>query len=92
MNYKELKRHIGKAGLNTRSFAKLVNMSPTSVTNYAQSDNVPNHLAIIALLMGELGDNHIEFQTKIEQLDLNTPVKRPNAFGRNNKDIHSEKE
>lgn len=92
MDYKEFKRHIGKAGLNTRSFAKLMGMSPTSVTNYANSESIPNHLAIVALLMGELGDNHIDFQTKIEHLDLNTPVKRPNAFGRNNKDTHSEKE
>jgi hypothetical protein len=91
MNYKEFKRNIGKAGLNTKSFAKLVGMSSTSVTNYSQSDNVPNHLAIIALLMGEMADHHIDFKTKIEHMELNIPVKRPNAFGRNNKDTHSEK-
>jgi hypothetical protein len=92
MDYKEFKRNIGKAGLNTRSFAKLVGMSSTSVTNYSKADSVPNHLAIIAFLMGELSENHIDFQTKIESLELNAITKRPNAFGKNNKDTDSEKE
>jgi len=67
-------------------------MFPTSVTNYVNSESMPNHLVIMALLMGELGDNHIDFQTKIKNLNFNSPAKRPNAFGRNNKDAHSEKE
>ena len=40
MDYKEFKRNIGKAGLHTRSFAKLVGMSSTSVTNYSKADSV----------------------------------------------------
>ncbi len=93
MDYEEFKRHIGKAGLKINSFAKLLGLKQSSITNYSKDGEVPNHLAIIALLMGEMADNKLDFKIKIENLELKKPIKRPKAFGRNKtEDINSENE
>jgi len=83
MDYLEFKRHLGKAALNTKSFAELVKMKQSSITNYKQKGNVPNHLAIIVVLMGEMAENKIDFKSKLRKIDMKEPVKRPKAFGRN---------
>jgi len=83
MDYTEFKRQLGKASLNTKSFAELVGMKQSSITNYKKKGEVPNHLAIIAFLMAEMAENKIDFQSKLKKLDMKEPVKRPKAFGRN---------
>lgn len=90
MNYAEFKRQLGKASLSTKSFAELVGMKQSSITNYKKKGEVPNHLAIIVFLMGEMAENKIDFKSKLKKLDMKKPIKRPNAFGRN-KDGNSEK-
>lgn len=85
MNYEEFKRHIGKAGLKINSFAQLLGLRQSSLTNYSKGGEVPNHLAIIAFLMGEMADNKLDFKTKIENLELKKPIIRPRAFGKDKK-------
>jgi len=85
MDYQEFKRHIGKASLNTKTFAELIGVQQSSITNYAKKGEVPNHLAIIACLMGEMAENRLDFKSKIKNLELKEPTKRPSAFGWNKK-------
>ena len=61
MTYEEFQRHIGKAGLKMHEFAHLVGMAPTSVTN-KRTRGVPRHLAMIAILFGEMADRGIDFR------------------------------
>ena len=50
-------------------------MNPNSVTNCAQRDGVPSHLAVIAVLMGLMAENDLDFEGPI--LDLEIPPKKP---------------
>lgn len=79
MDYKEFRRQLGKAGLTNRSFAELVKINPNSVTNYKKDGDVPSHWAIVALLMGVLADNKIEFKDALSGIEIEPNKVRGNA-------------
>ncbi|MEP7043729.1 MAG: hypothetical protein ABI843_11745 [Dokdonella sp.] len=57
------------------AFAKLLNMNRVSLSNYSKHECMPSHLAIIAVLMGEMADHGVDFQSPIQKID---PIaKRP---------------
>lgn len=60
MTYDEFQRHIGKAGLKLYEFAHLMGMNPISVSN-KRRQGVPTHLAVIAVLLGEMAERGIDF-------------------------------
>lgn len=62
MTYNEFCRQLGKAGLSIIEFANLIKMNHRSVSNYAATSKVPDHLAIIAALMGEMADGGLDFR------------------------------
>lgn len=70
MNYDELKRNVGKAGLNMKEFAELMKANTNSITNLSNKGSVPKHLAIIAVLLGEMVDKGIEYKYLFEKMDL----------------------
>ena len=70
MNYEEFQRQLGKAGLSAREFADLIRMNRNSVTNCAQKGGVPSHLAVIAALMGEMAEHHIDFKGVIGRIEI----------------------
>ncbi len=70
MVYEEFKRHLGKAGLSIKELAELLRQNPNSYTNYKTKGEVPDHLAVIVALMGEMADNGINFRELVINLDL----------------------
>lgn len=74
MDYDEFRRHIGKAGLQMKDFASLIHMTPTALSAYRKKGEVPAHLAIIAVLLGELADNQIDYRPALAKIEL-TPKK-----------------
>jgi len=70
MEYEELVRNIGKAGLTVKEFAELLKAKPNSITNLKSKGKVPKNLAIIAVLLGEMVDKDIEYKHLFEKLDL----------------------
>lgn len=70
MNYDELIRNIGKAGLTVKEFAILLKANPNSITNLKNKDYVPKNLGIIAVLLGEMVDKSVEYKHLFERLDL----------------------
>lgn len=79
MNFDEFRRHIGKAGLTMQEFAVLIGMTPAALSNYRQKGDVPTHLAIIAVLLGELVDNQIDYRPALAKITI-TP-KKPRGSG-----------
>lgn len=71
MNYVEFQRHIGKAGLRLNEFARLMKMNPVSISN-KRTRGVPWHLAVIAMLLGEMADRGIDFRAMLSKIDLET--------------------
>lgn len=75
MTYADFLTELSRAGLGVRTFAELVGMNPNSVSNYARSNEVPAHLALIAVLLAELSVQGFDYRRAVAKVGL-TP-KRP---------------
>ena len=62
MDYEEFKRHLHKAGLSLSDFARLLDVRAASVSNHKSVGRVPKHYAVAAVLLGHLGDEHVDFR------------------------------
>ncbi|WP_421915777.1 XRE family transcriptional regulator [Mesorhizobium sp.] len=85
MGYEGFLRDLARAGLSIRAFAELIGMNPNSVSNYARSGGVPDHLAIIAALVAEMGTQGLDFRGVISKVELTAKKPRgrarPGQFG-----------
>lgn len=54
MDYEAFKVYVRMAGLEIKEFASLVGMNQKSISNYSKRGTVPEHLALMALMMVEL--------------------------------------
>lgn len=87
MDYNELKRNIGKAGLSIKEFAHLIKAHPSSITNLSNQENMPKNLTIIAVLLGEMVDQGIEYKRLFDKMDLEPQKARvKNTFGKKKED------
>jgi len=48
--------------MSLSDFARLLDVRPASVSNHKKSGVVPKHYAVVAVLLGHLGDEHFEFR------------------------------
>ena len=86
MNYEELTRNIGKAGLSIKEFAVLIKANPNSITNLSKKDNIPKNLAIIAVLLGELVEQKVDYERLFKNMNLEPQKARvENTFGEKKK-------
>ncbi|WP_198413569.1 MULTISPECIES: XRE family transcriptional regulator [Thalassospira] len=79
MVYEKFLHDLARAGLSVRAFAELIGMNPNSVSNYARSGVVPDHLAIIAALVAEMGVNGLDFQGLLAKVELTAKKPRGRA-------------
>ncbi|MFD2631159.1 XRE family transcriptional regulator [Idiomarina piscisalsi] len=69
MEYDELKRQIGKAGLTNKEFAKLIRINPNSITNFKKK-SVPKNIAIIATLIAEMKEHRVDFKAVLNSFEI----------------------
>lgn len=62
MMYIEFKRILKEARLPVKTLAAILDMNPTSITNYRQKGEVPRHLAVIVTLVGTLASQRISIK------------------------------
>ena len=79
MTYEEFQRQIRKAGLTIRQFAELVKMNRVSLSNYGRKGEVPSHLAVISVLLGEMADQKIDYRRVLSQIEISP--KKPRGAG-----------
>lgn len=70
MTYEEFQRQLGKAALNVKEFAELLEMNRNSITNCSMRGEVPTHLAVIATLMAEMAEHGIDFKEAIARVEI----------------------
>ncbi|HEY0114754.1 MAG TPA: XRE family transcriptional regulator [Allosphingosinicella sp.] len=75
MSYDDFLVELGKAGLSVRKFAQLLGRRPNSISNNRKLGEVPDHLAVIAVLLAELHLRDIPFAPAFARLGLSP--KRP---------------
>ncbi|WP_024172447.1 hypothetical protein [Escherichia coli] len=80
MDYQELKRQIAKAGLNGKEFAEILGLNKNSISNLASKEKVPDHLAVIAVLMAEMKEAGIDYVSVLSRLELSKNSSRGKGF------------
>jgi hypothetical protein len=72
MVYTEFRRHLGKAGLTVNDFAGIVQVRPSSVSNYSKKREVPQTYAVLAVLMGDAKDRGVDFGAVLSKFSVST--------------------
>jgi transcriptional regulator with XRE-family HTH domain len=70
MPYADFLLELEKAGLSVRAFAELVGMNPNSISNYARAGELPTHLALIAVLVAELGSHGLNYRQAMAKVEV----------------------
>jgi hypothetical protein len=70
MEYEEFERQVNKAGLTVSEFADMVKMRRNSITNYSARGGVPTHWAVVAVLIGEMKENSLDFKELIDNIEI----------------------
>ncbi len=85
MSYEQFLSELGKAGLSVRAFAELVGMNRNSVSNYASREEIPHHLALLAVLFGEMNIRGIAYRDIVARVGMTRKRPRgrakPGRFG-----------
>jgi hypothetical protein len=79
MSYEEFQRQVFKAGLTIKSFADLMCMNRISLSNLSKKGTVPDHWAVVAVLMAEMKENGLDFVGALTKLSLG--YKKPRGAG-----------
>ena len=74
MPYFEFLAELERAGLNVRNFADLIGMNPNSITNYAGKGEVPQHIALVAVLVAEMAAGGLDYRNAIAKV---APTRKP---------------
>jgi transcriptional regulator with XRE-family HTH domain len=70
MSYAGFLLELERAGLSVRAFAELMGMNPNSISNYARNGELPTHLALIAVLVAELGSHGLDYREAIAKVAI----------------------
>jgi hypothetical protein len=79
VNYRDFRRHLGKADLNINEFASLIEVQARSVSNYCKKGTVPRTYAVIAVLLGEAADRGVDFRELLARFGLQVRRGKPDS-------------
>lgn len=80
VTYAEFQLELRKSGLSVVDFAQIVGMRANSVSNYARAERIPQHLALIAVLLAELAACGRDYRSVADRVNITR--KRPRGRGR----------
>jgi predicted transcriptional regulator len=69
MDYETFKACVRRTGLEIKEFAGLIGMNHRSISNYSKSVAIPEHLALIVLMMVELRKHDIDYKVIFDKLN-----------------------
>lgn len=79
MPYVEFLVELERAGLSVRGFAELIGMNPNSITNYAGRGELPQHIALVAVLVAEMATRGLDYRNVIAKV---APTRKPRGAAR----------
>jgi hypothetical protein len=77
--YAQFLAQLDRAALSVRGFADLIGMNPNSITNYAGRGEVPQHIALVAVLVAELAASGGDYRSAIARV---APTRKPRGGAR----------
>lgn len=77
--YVEFLAELERAGLSVRSFADLIGMNPNSITNYAGRGEVPQHIALVTVLVADMAAKGLDYKSSIAKV---APTRKPRGATR----------
>lgn len=79
MPYADFLAELERAGMSVRSFAELIGMNPNSITNYAKSGDLPQHIALVIVLVAEMAAQGLDYRATIAKV---APTRKPRGATR----------
>ena len=79
MPYADFLAEVERAGMTVRGFAELIGMNPNSITNYAKRGDLPQHIALVIVLVAEMAAHGIDYRTIIAKV---APTRQPRGATR----------
>jgi len=79
MPYTEFLAELERAGLSVHAFAGLIGMNPNSITNYAGRGELPQHIALVAVLIAEMAARGLDYRIAIAKV---APTRKPRGAAR----------
>ena len=79
MPYADFLVELERTGLTVRSFAELIGMNPNSITNYATRGELPQHIALVVVLVAEMATRQIDYRSAIAKV---APTRKPRGATR----------
>lgn len=79
MPYADFLAELERAGLSVRGFAELIGMNPNSITNYATRGDLPQHIALVSVLVAEMAARGIDYRATIAKV---APTRQPRGATR----------
>jgi hypothetical protein len=82
MKYNDFKRTLRRVGFKNKEFAQLIAVHEKTISNMAKKENIPNHMAIIVVLMDILSNYKIPFKSELSNLNLQKSEPRGNNISK----------
>lgn len=79
MPYADFLMELERTGLTVRGFAELIGMNPNSITNYAKRGDLPQHIALVTVLVSEMASHGIDYRSAIAKV---APTRQPRGATR----------
>lgn len=79
MPYAKFLAELERAGITVRGFAELIGMNPNSLTNYAKCGVLPQHIALVVVLVAEMAVQGVDYRTAIAKV---APTRKPRGATR----------
>lgn len=80
MDYQSFKECVRLSGLGIKDFARHLGLNHKSVSNYSSRGVVPDHLALIALMLMELKRHNIPFTPIFSRVRGNADTPPPSIY------------
>lgn len=77
--YADFLVELERAGMTVRGFAELIGMNPNSITNYAKRGDLPQHIALVMVLVAEMAAQGIDYRATIAKVG---PTRKPRGATR----------
>lgn len=79
MPYADFLAELERAGLSVRGFAELIGMNPNSITNYSRRGDLPQHIALVTVLVAAMAAQGLDYRTVIAKV---APTRKPRGATR----------
>ena len=73
MTYDDFQLHLASAGIKLQEFADMVKMNRTSIYNYGKAGEVPEQMAVLAVLLRDMHERGVDYREVLGRNGIEVP-------------------